>query len=117
MQDALDHGIRLFNEREFFVCHEVLEEIWRPSRGPRRFFLQSVIHLAVGFYHFQKGNQAGAARQLRKGLRKLAGYLPVCEGIDTALLYRESLACLELILRGAPVPVFPRIDLRNQPGC
>ena len=111
MQDALLHGLRLFNAREFFACHEVLEEIWRPARGPRRFFVQSVIHLAVGFHHFQRGNKAGAVRQLRKGLRKLAGYLPDCENIDTALLYRESLERLEAIQHGRTFAAFPEIVL------
>ena len=58
---------------------------------PRRLFLQSLIHFAVGLYHAERGNPVGAARQLRKGLRKLAGYLPACEGIDTARLHAEGL--------------------------
>ena len=45
----------------------------------RRLFLQAMIHLAVGFYHCERGNPVGAARQLRKGLGKLAAYLPSCE--------------------------------------
>lgn len=117
MQDALGHGIGLFNRREFFACHEVLEEIWRPSRGPSRLFLQSVIHLAVGFHHFQRGNRAGAVRQLRKGLGKLAGYLPACEGIDTARLYRESLAWLDLIQLGEPPAPFPKIVVLAGRDC
>jgi hypothetical protein len=32
---------------------------------------------------------------LRKGLKKLAGYLPEHEGINTAKLYREALTFLE----------------------
>jgi predicted metal-dependent hydrolase len=94
-------GIRLFNDRKFFECHEVLEEEWTPERGPRRLFLQSLIHLAVGLYHAERHNSTGAIRQLRKGLRKLAGYLPLCESIDTARLYREMLAVLEQIEEGA----------------
>jgi len=117
MQEAFDHGIRLFNAGEFFVCHEVLEELWRPARGPRRLFLQSVIHLAAGFHHFQRGNPAGGAPQLRKGLRKLAGYLPACEGVDTALLYRESLAWLDRVQGGGPAAPFPKIVLLSGGGC
>lgn len=107
---TFDDGIELFNRREFFVCHEVLEELWRPERGPRRLFLQGVIHLAVGFYHHQQRNQAGAERQLRKGLKKLAGYLPECERINTARLYVESSACLERIAQGAALEHFPQIE-------
>jgi predicted metal-dependent hydrolase len=64
-----DEGIKLFNRSEFFDCHEVLEEIWTPTKQPERLFLQSLIHFAYGFYHHQRGNFAGATRQLRKGLR------------------------------------------------
>jgi predicted metal-dependent hydrolase len=107
----LQEGIRLFNERKFFECHEALEEEWTPLRGPRRLFLQSLIHLAVGLYHAGRDNPAGAIRQLRKGLRKLAGYLPVCESIDTARLYREMLAVLERIEAGGVEIDPPRIHL------
>jgi predicted metal-dependent hydrolase len=110
MQDEVARGIQLFNAGEFFVCHEVLEDIWREERGIRRFFLQSIIHLAVGFYHSGRGNRRGAERQLTKGLKKLAGYLPECEGLDTGLLYRESIECLERIRRGEPT-AFPSIQL------
>src|SRR5262244_1875387 len=95
MDPRLLRGIELFNHREFFECHEVLEEVWTPERGPRRMFLQSVIHVAVGCYHCQRGNWAGAHGQLGKALRKMARYLPACEGIDTARLYRETSAALD----------------------
>jgi len=109
----LERGVRLFNHRQFFECHEVLEEEWTPERGPRRLFLQSLIHLAVGFYHMERGNSVGAIRQLRKGLHKLAGYLPTCEGIDTARLHSEALATLGQIEAGAEVSEVPQIHMTN----
>jgi len=109
--DRVKQGIRLFNDRKFFECHEVLEEEWTPERGPRRLFLQSLIHLAVGLYHAERHNPAGAIRQLRKGLRKLAGYLPACESIDTARLHREALAVLERIEAGTAEFEPPRIHM------
>lgn len=109
MEARFQEGIRLFNHREFFECHEALEEVWTPERGPRRLFLQSLIHVAVGFYHHGRGNTAGATRQLHKALRKLAGYLPACEGIDTARLYGEAQAVLRRIEEGAPVSGYPEI--------
>src|SRR5260370_31685710 len=91
------HGIQLFNTRQFFESHEVLEEVWTPERGPRRLFLQSLIHVAVGAYHDSRGNPVGACRQLRKALRKMEAYLPECEGVDTARLYRDARKLLEAI--------------------
>jgi predicted metal-dependent hydrolase len=107
--DPFAHGIELFNRQAFFESHEVLEDLWRPMRGPRRLFLQGVIHLAVGFHHHQQANPTGAERQLRKGLKKLAGYLPEFDGVNTALLYREALACLEAIVSGRSPAPFPEI--------
>jgi predicted metal-dependent hydrolase len=94
----------LFNAREFFACHEVLEEAWTPERSPRRLFLQSLIHVAVGLYHAERGNLVGASRQLRKALRKLSGYLPEYEGVDTGRLYREASDALAAIEEGTPMP-------------
>ena len=98
--ERVRRGVELFNSGHFFECHEVLEEEWTPERGPRRLFLQALIHIAVGLYHIQRSNADGAMRQLRKGLRKLAGYLPLCEGIDTARLYGEALAVLQRVEAG-----------------
>jgi predicted metal-dependent hydrolase len=109
MDELLRRGIALFNEREFFQCHEVLEEAWGEERGPRRLLLQALIHVAVGFYHCQRGNSAGACGQLRKGLRKLAGYLPSSEHIDTERLHREATAVLERVEGGAAVSGYPQI--------
>ena len=109
MDSRFREGIRLFNHREFFECHELLEELWTPERGPRRLFLQSLIHVAVGFYHHGRGNPLGAERQLRKALRKMAAYLPECEGIDTGRLYGEAQSVLLAIEAGKRVSSYPRI--------
>jgi predicted metal-dependent hydrolase len=105
-------GIELYRAGEFFECHEVLEELWTPMRGPHRLFLQALIHFAVAFYHQQRRNPLGAERQLRKALRKIERYLPLYEGVDTATLHREGQACLRRILADeAPEP--PRMLLQR----
>jgi uncharacterized protein len=111
MDPRLQHGIDLFNRREFFECHEALEAIWTHERGPQRLFLQAVIHFAVAFYHDQRGNAIGATRQLRKGLRKLAPYLPACEELDTAQLYRDGAAAVTVTETGAALAHYPEIRL------
>jgi predicted metal-dependent hydrolase len=112
LQTAIHH----FNHHEFFRCHEVLEEVWTHEHGPRRLFLQSLIHLAVAFYHWQQGNPAGAEAQLRKGLHKLESYLPAYEAIDTLRLSRDAQAALDRITQHAHGWEYPRIHLaaRNQ---
>jgi len=106
------HGIELYRAGKFFACHEVLEELWTPMRGPHRLFLQALIHFAVAFYHQQRRNPLGAERQLRKALRKVERYLPLYEGVDTATLHREGQECLRRIQAGEK-PEPPRMLLQS----
>jgi hypothetical protein len=104
-------GIDLFNRCEFFDCHEVLEEIWTPAQQPERWFLQSLIHFAVGFHHHRNHNVVGATRQLTKGLRKIQGYLPEWGGVRTAEIEREVRRCLDIIGAGGRIDIFPKIKV------
>jgi predicted metal-dependent hydrolase len=109
MDALLARGIELFNAGEFFEAHEVLEEAWTPERGPRRLFLQSLIHVAVGCYHWSRGNRVGTCRQLRKALRKMDAYLPSWEGVDTARLAEDARRLLETVEAGATGAAYPRM--------
>ena len=109
MRPEFVHGIQLFNAREFFECHEVLEALWMESARRDRFFLQSIIHLAVGFYHHRRGNQRGAVSQLTKGVKKLAAYLPRYYGLDTRRIYVDAAAALDEVHAGARLEEFPVI--------
>ena len=83
-------ALELFNSGAYFDAHEHLEAEWLHAPRVERFFLQSLIHMAVAWHHATTGNTEGALRQLDKGLRKLAGYLPVRHGVDTARLYHDA---------------------------
>ena len=52
-------GIRLFNECEFFDCHQVLEDLWQETLGPERKFYQGLIQAAVALFHFGNENLGG----------------------------------------------------------
>ncbi len=83
-------GIDLFNAGDYFEAHELLEAQWLRAPPAERFFLQALIHMAVAWHHATEGNGEGALRQIDKGLRKLAGYLPERHGVDTAGLYLRA---------------------------
>lgn len=92
MGPPFERGLELYAQQRYFEAHEAWEEEWvRAPRG-ERLFLQALIHFAVALHHRAQGNAEGEARQWRKALRKLAGYLPSHRGIDTAALYRDALA-------------------------
>ena len=90
----------------------MLEQAWTDEAGPRRLFLQSLIHFAVGFYHDQRGNSTGAARQLHKGLDKLAAYRPVFEDVNTEQLCSEAVMALGRIESGERLVEYPQIKMR-----
>ena len=90
LDHSLHSGVALFNSGAYFDAHEHLEAQWLRAPRVQRFFLQSLIHMAVAWHHATEGNREGALRQVDKGLCKLAGYLPEYDGVDTAALYRDA---------------------------
>jgi len=109
MQADVEHGVELFNTREYYRCHDWLEDAWMFEVPPRRKFLQSIIHYAVACYHQERGNAIGAIRQLEKGLDKLGPYRPVYEDVDTERMYHDGAALLALIQAGSVTDTFPLI--------
>ncbi|WP_409297986.1 DUF309 domain-containing protein [Peribacillus sp. SCS-26] len=68
----LDYLIEFHCTRDYFECHEILEEYWKEDpAGERSPVWQGFIQLAVGMYHFRRDNRNGAARSLRQASRIL----------------------------------------------
>ncbi|MBI4463946.1 MAG: DUF309 domain-containing protein [Acidobacteria bacterium] len=77
-------GIRLFNDEQFFECHEVLEEAWLDATGSQKTILQGLIQVAVAFYHLRRENFVGARRLLAAGLEKLSAFVTDRSEIDVS---------------------------------
>ena len=88
-------GVELFNQKEFFECHDAFEELWQEDRGERRLFLQGLIQAAVGSHHLSNGNTSGAISQYNKSLDKLKQYADDYLGIDVANFRKEIERCLD----------------------
>lgn len=95
-------GIRLFNERAFYECHEAIEQEWHAERGEIRKLYQGILQIGVGFHHARNANHRGAVLLLTDGIAKTARFVPRCLGLDTARLVAESQACLDRILDLGP---------------
>ncbi len=96
-------GIALFNAGHYFESHEALEEVWTGERGADRLYLQSLIHYAVAWHHYRNANVDGVRRQLRKAVKKLAGYLPSYGGVDTLALYHDGLRWRDALIEGREI--------------
>ena len=106
---TLRPGITLFNQARFFEAHEVLEDVWRPSRGRRRRFLQALIQVAVGLHHHSRGNLVGARSLLGRGGNTLAQYPARYAGLRLAPLRASVQAWREALAEGRTAPPLPRV--------
>jgi uncharacterized protein len=99
--EALKEGVELFNEERFWESHEVLEQIWRESRGAKRDAVQSLILTAAAFVHFQK-NEPDIFLSVLKRARAKAGDGSGVELLDLDEL-REN---LDTILASGNIRLF-----------
>ncbi|MGG4496947.1 DUF309 domain-containing protein [Brevibacillus reuszeri] len=68
-QSYLDYLVQFHVERDYFECHEILEEYWK-SAPPheRKPVWVGLIQIAVGLYHQRRGNLSGAIKMLTSAL-------------------------------------------------
>lgn len=71
-------AVELFNRGDYFECHELLEDLWRPAEGTVRDLLQGLIQIAVSLHHESRGNTTGARTLYERGRKRLTS-LPVIE--------------------------------------
>jgi predicted metal-dependent hydrolase len=72
-----------FNRGLYFEAHEVLEELWLPSRrGPNDNFYRGLIQLAGAFVHLQKRRLRPAGALLERARSSLQSYPPVYERLN-----------------------------------
>lgn len=66
-EEYLDYLIHFHSHRDYFECHEILEEFWK-SRGKSEQVWVGLIQIAVGLYHYRRGNLAGAEKMIKNAL-------------------------------------------------
>ena len=77
MDARLREGIRLFNERQFFACHEILEELYQNAAAENRPFLEGLIQLAAAFRLFADfGETKGSVRMIYQALIRFENFQP-----------------------------------------
>jgi uncharacterized protein len=81
---GLARGLELIRAGAYFEAHEELEDEWRTAPAGERDFLQGLVHVAVAWYHAERGNRPGCERQLEKATRRLESYAPAHRGVDVA---------------------------------
>lgn len=81
--------IHFHTDRDYFECHEILEEHWKKD-GHKKVWVV-LIQIAVALYHHRRGNNRGALRMMQKALsllqkeKEAVGEL----GLDAEQLFRQ----------------------------
>ena len=91
-------GLRLFNEEEFFECHDVLEELWSETVGRDRKFLQGLIQASIALFHFGNENFGGAKKLYLSAKTNLSLFEEEYMGIRLAQFLRDFETCFQELL-------------------
>ena len=109
----------LFNEKYFWECHEVLEDIWMTKTPPLKTFIQGIIQAAAAFYHVLNENPRGVLKLSGDSLAKLKPFMPSYEDMEVAFLVERlqefEIKAQEIISGKASEFELSRIPLLKMP--
>ncbi|MEI6208388.1 MAG: DUF309 domain-containing protein [Desulfuromonadales bacterium] len=83
-------AIRQFNSRDWYECHETIEEMWLGETGEMKDFLQGSLQISVALLHWRNGNHGGAVSLLASGVNYLKRVPDVCLWVDVQSLIADS---------------------------
>jgi predicted metal-dependent hydrolase len=106
----LARGIDLFNHREFFEAHEILEDVWRATAAENKKCLQGLVQLAVAFHHHSTGNLIGMRSVLERSIRNLSSCSADCLPIKTPELLTSLNQWRDAMDTHSACPALPRIE-------
>lgn len=87
-QSYINFLVHFHGDRDYFECHEILEEFWKESSIKEPIWV-GLIQLAVGMYHYRRGKLAGALKMLQGSYRILQQEQTALShlGMDTEQLF------------------------------
>jgi CheY-like chemotaxis protein len=116
----LIEGLELFNQGDYFECHEIIEQAWLAEPEPVRIMYQGILQIGVACHHIQNKNWRGAMKLLERGIPKVQRFSPHCMGIDLEKLLAEAeLIRQELVRLGPAWPgefnqaLWPKIEFKE----
>jgi len=82
-KERLKHAKELFNGERYWEAHEMLEGLWKKSKGEEKDILQGLILVCAAFVHAQRAEYNIALSILRRALIKFEGKsVKTIDGID-----------------------------------
>jgi uncharacterized protein len=98
--------------RDYFECHELLEEHWKAESDLRlKGLWHGLIQVAVSIYHERRGNMAGARKMMMMAIERVTAEEPGRAGLDKELLLERLEARLLNIQRRVVGEAIPYQDM------
>ena len=91
-------GLNLFNTADWYLAHDLFEELWHETNGLERTTLQGILQIAVAQVHLEQGNKNGATILFGEGLGRLKRIGTPNLGLDLDRLcetVKSRLDCLQ----------------------
>ena len=88
-EDAVMSSVFLFNMERYWKSHEVLESVWKDSKGQTKNLLNGLILVDAAYVHFQKGENAIFFSILNRSLEKFKDYSEYFYDIDMEFLLKD----------------------------
>ncbi len=82
-------GIALFNEGQFYKCHDALEEAWVADASAGRDLYRAILQVGIAYFQIERGNYRGAVKMLLRVRQWLAPLPDVCRGVNIARLRQD----------------------------
>lgn len=88
-EKAVMSSIFLFNMERYWKSHEVLEGVWKDSKGQTKNLLNGIILVDAAYVHLQKGENAIFFSILNRSLEKFKDYSEYFYDINMEILLKD----------------------------
>ena len=82
-------GIELFNDGQYYECHEALEHAWMADKGAGRELYRGMLQVGIAYLQIERGNYRGAVKMLLRVRQWLDPLPATCRGVDIVHLRRN----------------------------
>ena len=95
-------GIELFNQGQYYQCHDALETAWRQETSEGRNMYRGILQIGVACYQISRGNWRGAVKMLLRARQWLAPLPDRCQGVNVARLRDNAAEIYDALVEGGP---------------
>ena len=95
-------GIELFNQGQYYQCHDVLEEVWRQETSNGFDLYRGILQISVACYQILRGNYRGAVKMLLRARQWLEPLPDQCQGVNVTRLRANAAEIYESLITLGP---------------